>query len=1189
MQVYENTTFWLTAQQITWHLLHRGAEKPTIDSYSMRTTRCGTGQLSREGVSPLQEFQEWKAATPVTRTQRSDWDFPVDRALAGAPPGRKQVAVNLRDLRGIGTREIGFAVLFIFSRMLGQNELRARLLRKTADAMHIAANISAEATLGQAFASCKIVAITATAEIGLVILEQGAQDKGSRLELSISDGAPGLGLSLAFDPSELASLSAQDFLEKIGIILDALSTAPQTLCVNVELVSPTARALVPDLSKPIDDQRPEFVPETFRRIAGQHPSAPAVSDGAQTYTYDHLSRLVCHLAWRLTEAGIQPGDIVALSGFSSLGMVASMLAVMASGGVFVTLDLALPEERQRLIETISQPRWRIEILPVGGPTTGNSIVTTDWPTLDEINGLPNDKVPVATLGHNAAAYVFFTSGSTGVPKGVLGTHAGLAHFLSWERNDFPIGRGDRVAQLTALSFDPVLRDIFLPLTSGACLQVPNRDLLFDARRMLRWFAESGITLAHCVPSLMKAWLQADIGDKPFRTLRYLLFAGEPLTDSLLKRFAEAAGPDTCIVNLYGPTETTLAKIANRIERIEPGVQPVGYPQPSADATIIRNRSVRCGLWEIGEIAIRTPYRSKGYLRNPQLTAEVFRPNSERNDPEDLVYFTGDLGRVRPDGKIEIFGRTDAQIKIRGVRIEPNEIEDRMLELPGVKDAAVTVRALANEDKVLFGLIVPQTRPFEVEESTFRQSVREALKGQLSDAMVPARIVLCDALPYLPNGKLDRKAIAALELDTRAETSSSLRDAPHLEERMRRLVAGIEDALDRRVDSLDKSFLDLGGDSLSYIRASLVIEDLLGWLPPAWETRPLCEFPQLWADRATVRARQTWVGIEVTLLFRAVSIILMVMSHTAGFEFLTPTSTLFVISGMNFSRFVRPAIRTAGNLRPTANLILKFAIPAGLWQAKSMHSLWLPNLFLLGTFFQNPSRPVYTLWYLDVLAANLILLAGISWLGHYRRAGRAGAAFSADTFRTDLIWVMIGLAMAAIQVLSGWWDGEVGTDSVAPFKWFWMLALGVLITQANSLPRKWAVSGLLAMLTAAAYSGISSLTTVLRPVDAFFIVALGLMLWIERIPVPWLLHRPLVVVASSTLFIYITNYTVIAHIMPTLHLPAWWPLEVTLAVAFGIVAQVVWNRFTGMVWHLSERFTGGQPAAAQPYSTEANHP
>jgi hypothetical protein len=320
-----------------------------------------------------------------------------------------------------------------------------------------------------------------------------------------------------------------------------------------------------------------------------------------------------------------------------------------------------------------------------------------------------------------------------------------------------------------------------------------------------------------------------------------------------------------------------------------------------------------------------------------------------------------------------------------------------------------------------------------------------------------------------------------------------------------------------------------------------------------------------------------------------------MTHTQFGLVVSATSTLFVISGLNFSRFLRPAIRNAGDLRPTANFILKFAIPAGLWATLHSlwtHSWWLPNLFLLGTFFDNPTRPSLTLWYLDVLAANLIVLAGISCLGYYLGTRRASATPSADTFRTDLAWVMIGLAMAATQVVGGWWDGQVGVDSVAPFKWFWMLALGVLITQANSPLRKWAVTGLLAVLAAAAYSGIPPLTRWLCPpstvwpkacVDALFFVALGLMIWVERIPVPRLLHRPLVVIASSTLFIYIVNSSVIHH-MPKLHLPAWWPLELTIAVGCGIMAQLIWTRFTGILWHLAERVSGGlagAPSRPQP--------
>jgi len=259
--------------------------------------------------------------------------------------------------------------------------------------------------------------------------------------------------------------------------------------------------------------------------------------------------------------------------------------------------------------------------------------------------------------------------------------------------------------------------------------------------------------------------------------------------------------------------------------------------------------------------------------------------------------------------------------------------------------------------------------------------------------------------------------------------------------------------------------------------------------------------------------------------------------------------------------------------------MKFAIPAGLWQAlrsEWTHSWWLPNVFLLGTFFQNSSKPLYTLWYLDVLAANLILLAVISWVRYFVRR-RGSAESSGQAFLMAFAWVIVGLAVAATQVISGWWDGQVGIDSVAPFKWFWMMALGVLITQANSRSQKWGITALLPVLATSAYMMIPPLTP--GYVDVFFCLAVGLMVWVERIPIPRLLHRPLVVIASSTLFIYIFNHAVITIAMPKLHLPASVPLEVIMVVACGIVGQLVWNRVTGMAWHLNQRLLGAASSRA----------
>ncbi len=922
---------------------------------------------------------------------------------------------------------------------------------------------------------------------------------------------------------------------------------------------------MPDLAAAIPVRAYEFIPAVFFRVAAQYAECPAIASDTQTYTYADLGRVVSHLANRLVAADVAIGETVAVDGFSSFGMLAGMLAVLAAGGVVVTLDEALPPERRKLIAELSRARLRIQVRASGDTDKygDSTIVIAGWPNRAELDAMPAEAPPSPDLAADASAYIFFTSGSTGVPKGVLGTHLGLAHFLEWQRSCFPIGRGDRTAQLTALSFDVVLRDILFPLTSGACIHIPRREMLFDARRMLKWIGETGITAMHCVPSLMRAWLMADTGTHPFRSLRYIFFAGEPLTDGLLNRFVTAAGADTRIVNLYGPTETTLAKLANRIDRIEPGVQPIGHPQPGTQVAIICDRSVMCGLWEIGEIAIRTPYRSKGYVGNEALTRQVFVANLFGNDPADQLYYTGDLGRYRSDGKIEIFGRIDAQIKIRGIRIEPNEIESHLLKFPGIRDAAITTRAAGAADKVLVGLVVPEAPVTPEDQANFSRRICASLKQKLPEAMVPTRVFALDKLPYLPNGKLDRKSIGAMDLDLQGNEPAADDIVANLDDRTRRIVVGFEEALGRRVVNLDKSFAELGGDSLSYIRVSMIIEDELGLIPLGWEQKPLAELARLGtvSDGATAKSR--WTRLDSTVLFRAIAIFIVTLSHTGTFWFLSATSTLFVVSGMNFSKFLRPGIRDRGDLRPTLRMISRFAIPAALWQAVrgfSLQQFWIPDLILLGTFFQNPNAPHYTFWFLDVLAANLLLLAVLTRVGFWLRGRKpAGKDGGRSSFRSDLLFCLMGLGIGAAQVYSGWWDGVVGKVGVAPFKWFWMLALGVLITQANTVARKCLVTGLVGCVALAANSGLRVTDLFFMENDAFFFASVVALLWIDRVPVPRLLQRPLTGIAAATLFIYIVNYSVITKLLPHLGAPDWWPLQAGAAIAIGIATKLVWDR------------------------------
>jgi hypothetical protein len=282
----------------------------------------------------------------------------------------------------------------------------------------------------------------------------------------------------------------------------------------------------------------------------------------------------------------------------------------------------------------------------------------------------------------------------------------------------------------------------------------------------------------------------------------------------------------------------------------------------------------------------------------------------------------------------------------------------------------------------------------------------------------------------------------------------------------------------------------------------------------------------------------------------------------------------VISGMNFSKFLRPGIRDTGDLGPTLHFIARFAIPAGLWQAIrgfAFHQFWIPDLLLLGTFFENPDAAHYTFWFLDVLASNVLLLAMIAKFG-FRLRGRQPVEEDGrkSSFWTDLLWCLAGLGIAFAQVSSGWWDGDVGETDVAPFKWLWMLALGILITQANTVARKGLVTGLLGCLALAACSSLPYVARFFGQTDAFFFVSVLVLLWVERVPVPRLLQRPLVGIASATLFIYIVNYSVIYRLMPHLGLPAWWPVQVGVAMVAGVVTKIVWDRFAAWVDSLFRR-------------------
>ena len=1119
--------------------------------------------------------------------------LPTDRSHAAGAAGVRRVSVAVA---GPGTapaagamgrraeETIAAACILVFSRIHPPGRIGVRVDDRT-----LWMTVEPDTTVGQLASA--LAPDPAEPEQGLLLdlwihgdACEGAAEAGSlgsTLSLGIEAGSEGLTLHLDYRIERIAELSAQDLLEKIALAVDALNHRPDARIAELDLVTAVARRVMPDAARPIAARDFILTHEVLLATARRHADEPAIRYGKLEYSYGELRSLSLRVAERLRDAGLGVGDLVTVSGRSSFGLIASAIAVLAAGGVLVTIDDALPAERREQIAALTQTRYRIVVAAGESSLTspGSTISVPAWPSHTELEAIGDSEWHGPILPQDAAAYIFFTSGSTGAPKGVIGAHRGLAHFLDWQRQNFPIGPGDRSAQLTALSFDVVLRDIFFPLTSGATICIPERELILDARRVLAWFREQRVTVLHCVPSLMKAWLQGDDGSHSFRSLRYIFFAGEPLTNGLLLKFRAAASAETRITNLYGPTETTLAKLANPVDEPEPGVQPVGKPQPGVDVFILRDRRTFCGLWETGEIVIRTPYRSRGYFRDEELTRQVFLQNPRTADPDDLMYCTGDLGRYRPDGKVEIFGRIDSQIKIRGVRIEPNEIESRMHRFPGVRDAAVFLRQGAGEEKILCAVVVREDAADGETDADLAQRIRAFLRDALHEAMVPALIVFVDKLPYLPNGKLNRKELANLRVE-KAEGAGEAAPLVAADDAARPMFDALRKLIPVPIAALEPSFVELGGDSLSFIQATLAIERILGYVPEGWERRPLAELVN--AARAAPGQRAAslvsaasgaaparpgnsahacFAAVEIPILIRALAIVLVVISHADAAAAVNATSALFVVSGISFGRFLLPGIESTGDLRPTFRFILKFGVPAGLWllltRALALKPIWVPDLFLAGTLFQDPASPHFTLWYLDILAASVLILAA---LAKCRRALRTRHADGIPTGKSEsfgwaLSLVLLGLVASGAQISSGIWDGVVGVDSVGPFRWLWMVALGALIVETTSMTRKVVVLCLLIGIAALAHS-TEFLTTELN--NAFFFACVIALIFLKRVLIPRILLRSVIVIASSTLFVYIVNYTVI-HQMEKHGVAGWLPLKVVAAVLAGIALTRVWDR------------------------------
>jgi amino acid adenylation domain-containing protein len=579
------------------------------------------------------------------------------------------------------------------------------------------------------------------------------------------------------------------------------------------------------------------VQELFTQAAAQHRDRVAIERGDERISYGALAENSNRLANYLRAAGLRKGDIVGLLADDTIEVITAIIGVLQAGGVFVPLDPRIPEARLRAMIAGVTPQWLLTqskfiaaLRRVADDNTQARIIALDGaagsdPALDGVEFYathPDATRPVVESEPDDMCYVYFTSGSTGRPKGIAGRLKGIDHFVRWESKTFGVGAGTRVSQLTSPSFDAYLRDVFTPLCAGGTVCAPpSRETVFDAALLVAWLTEQRIEIVHCVPSLFRSLLNQPLAPTDFPALKYVLMAGEPLLPSDVKRWTDVFGDRVQLVNFYGPTETTMIKFCYFVQLSdkERRTIPIGQPIEGARALVLDAKRQACPPGAVGEIYIRTPYRTLGYYKQPELTAEVFVPNPFNDDPADLVYRTGDLGRILDDGNFEFLGRQDQQVKVRGVRIELREIEDLLRGHAGVRDVAVVDLEDSGGNKYLCAYVVTG-------DGVDAATLKEFLAGSLPDYVLPSAFVVLDDLPRTISGKVDRRALP------RPADEHARRGAEYVAPRTpieAELAAIWCQVLNVERVSVEHNFFELGGHSLlatqllARVRAAMQVE------------------------------------------------------------------------------------------------------------------------------------------------------------------------------------------------------------------------------------------------------------------------------------------------------------------------------------------------------------------------------
>jgi amino acid adenylation domain-containing protein len=598
------------------------------------------------------------------------------------------------------------------------------------------------------------------------------------LTLYVAEREEGHALELVYNADLFDRPRMEEMLRQYWGVLVQAADDPERAIETFSLLTPEAAAALPNPAAALGEEWIGAVHDLFGEQARTAPDRLAIVDRDGSLTYGELDAAVRRFAGRLIADGVRPGDRVALYAHRSAPLVTAILGVLKAGAAYVVLDPAYPAARLAEIVRLAEPRAVIHLDLPAGP------IPDAWPSAS-----PAD-----------LACISFTSGSTGIPKGILQTHGSMSHFLPWQRETFGFGEGDRFTLLSGLAHDPLQRDLFHALCLGASLHIPDPDRIGEPGYLAGWMRGERITVANLTPAMAQL-LTEGAGDV-LPDLRLAVLGGDLLTRRDVARLRRLA-PRVQVVNFYGSTESHRALAWHRVEEGDRPKQtlPLGRGMRDVQLLVLAVSGALAGVGELGEVAIRSPHLAAGYLGGERFGEQVR---------------TGDLGRYLPNGEVEAAGRADQQVKIRGFRVEPGEIEAELGRIPGVREAVVLAREDGAGERRLVAYVV-------LAEERSVSDLRDALRDRLPAYMVPTTFVALDRLPLNPNGKVDRRALPDPGEAELAPAGERVAPRDELELRLAKIW---EETLGTPVGVTD-DFFDLGGHSLLAVRLAARIEHELG--------------------------------------------------------------------------------------------------------------------------------------------------------------------------------------------------------------------------------------------------------------------------------------------------------------------------------------------------------------------------